>query len=52
MHNLANSVEARYFQALGLDKEMPEDGYQGQDIIDIGKMLADEFGDKYVNMSR
>jgi len=49
VHNLASSVEARYFQALGLDKEMPEDGYQGQDIINIGKMLADEFGDKYVN---
>ena len=51
VHNLANSVEARYFQALGLDKEMPEDGYQGQDIIDIGKTLAEEFGDKYVNVS-
>ena len=33
VHNLAKSVEARYFQALGLDKEMPEDGYQGQDVI-------------------
>ena len=49
VHNLANSVEARYFQALGLDKEMPEDGYQGPDIINIGKMLAAEYGDKYVN---
>jgi len=49
VHNLAKSVEARYFQALGLDKEMPEDGYQGPDIINIGKMLAAEFGDKYVD---
>lgn len=49
VHNLANSVEARYFQALGLDKEMPEDGYQGPDIINIGKMLAAEYGNKYVN---
>ncbi len=49
VHNLAKSVEARYFQALGLDKEMPEDGYQGPDIINIGKMLAAEYGDKYVN---
>ncbi len=52
VHNLANSIEARYFQALGLEKEMPEDGYQGQDIIDIGKELAEEFGDKYVKRSR
>ncbi|MFS0575924.1 arginine--tRNA ligase [Sporosarcina sp. 179-K 3D1 HS] len=51
VHNLAKSVEARYFQALGLEKDMPEDGYQGQDIIDIGKQLAEEFGDQYVNVS-
>ncbi|MDW0116430.1 arginine--tRNA ligase [Sporosarcina thermotolerans] len=51
VNNLALSVEARYFQALGLEKEMPEDGYHGQDIIGIGKQLAEEFGDKYVNTS-
>ena len=44
IHNLALSVEARYMQALGLDKEMPEDGYHGADIIGIGKRLAEEFG--------
>jgi arginyl-tRNA synthetase len=49
IHNLALSVEARYFQALGQDKEMPEDGYHGADIIGIGKELATEHGDKYVN---
>lgn len=50
IHNLAVSVEARYFQALGMDKEMPTDGYHGEDIIGIGKKLAEEFGDKYVNV--
>ncbi|MBN8202030.1 arginine--tRNA ligase [Bacillus sp. NTK034] len=49
INNLALSVEARYFQALGLEKEMPADGYHGEDIIGIGKKLADEYGDKYVN---
>ena len=49
INNLALSVEARYFQALGLDKDMPADGYHGEDIIEIGKKLAAEFGDKYVN---
>lgn len=48
INNLAYSVEARYMQALGMDKEMPEDGYHGEDIINIGKRLAEEFGDKYV----
>ncbi|HDR5358819.1 TPA: arginine--tRNA ligase [Bacillus anthracis] len=47
IHNLALSVEARYMQALGLEKEMPEDGYHGADIIGIGKRLAEEFGDRY-----
>jgi arginyl-tRNA synthetase len=50
INNLALSVEARYFQALGLEREMPEDGYHGADIIGIGKNLAEEFGDKYVNV--
>lgn len=50
INNLALSVEARYFQALGHDKPMPEDGYHGADIIGIGKSLAEEFGDKYVNV--
>jgi arginyl-tRNA synthetase len=50
INNLALSVEARYFQALGMDKAMPEDGYHGADIIGIGKTLAEEFGDKYVNV--
>ncbi|MBX9971582.1 arginine--tRNA ligase [Cytobacillus firmus] len=49
INNLALSVEARYFQALGLEKEMPADGYHGEDIIGIGKKLAEEYGDKYVN---
>ncbi|WP_102273579.1 arginine--tRNA ligase [Cytobacillus massiliigabonensis] len=50
INNLAWSVEARYFQALGMEKEMPADGYHGEDIIGIGKKLAEEFGDKYVHV--
>ena len=50
--NLAISVEARYFQALGEEKELPEDGYHGQDIIDLGKRLVEEFGDKYKNVRK
>ncbi|MGG3448983.1 arginine--tRNA ligase [Domibacillus aminovorans] len=52
IHNLAVSVEARYFQALGQDKAMPEDGYHGKDIIDMGKELAEEFSDKFANMTK
>ncbi|OCA81093.1 arginine--tRNA ligase [Bacillus sp. FJAT-27986] len=49
INNLAYSVEARYLQELGMEKEMPADGYHGEDIINIGKRMAEEFGDKYVN---
>ncbi|MBU5263808.1 arginine--tRNA ligase [Bacillus atrophaeus] len=48
INNLALSVEVRYFEALGLEKEMPEDGYRGEDIIAIGKRLAKEYGDRFV----
>ncbi|AQX53146.1 MULTISPECIES: arginine--tRNA ligase [Priestia] len=47
INNLAYSVEARYMQALGMDKEMPADGYHGEDIINIGKELAEKYGDQY-----
>ena len=49
INNLIISLEARYMQALGLDKEMPEDGYHGEDIIGFGKELAAEYGDRWVN---
>lgn len=48
INNLATSIEARYFQALGKDKEMPEDGYYGADIIEFGKDLAEEYGDSWL----
>lgn len=40
IENLAYSIEARYFQALGQEMALPEDGYHGKDIIEIGKRLA------------
>lgn len=52
INNLANSVEARYLQALGKDAQMPEDGYHGEDIIGIGKKLAEEYGDRFVEQDR
>jgi len=48
--NLGKSVYARYLEALGLPAEMPEGGYFGQDIIEIGKQLASQFGEQYVTM--
>ncbi|MBM7608990.1 arginyl-tRNA synthetase [Lysinibacillus composti] len=51
INNLAFSLEARYKQALGLDAEMPEDGYHGADIVGIAKKLVDEFGNSILEKS-
>ncbi|WP_053218062.1 arginine--tRNA ligase [Virgibacillus senegalensis] len=47
INNLAISVEARYMQALGKQWDMPEDGYHGKDIIELGRQLAEDYGDKW-----
>ncbi|MEK4566527.1 arginine--tRNA ligase [Alkalihalobacillus sp. FSL R5-0424] len=51
INNLAYSVEARYKQALGMDAEMPEDGYHGKDIIEMGQELATAEGDSYLKLA-
>lgn len=48
--NLALSIEARYFEALGKEAEVPEDGYHGTDIVAIGKELAEKDGDKWLQI--
>ncbi|UOE93987.1 arginine--tRNA ligase [Alkalihalobacillus sp. LMS39] len=51
IHNLALSLQARYFQALNMEMDMPEDGYHGADIIDFAKQLVAEYGDKFIHES-
>ena len=48
--NLALSIQARYKELFGLKAEIPEDGYAGQDIIDIAKLIKDEIGDEALKM--
>lgn len=48
--NLAISIDVRYHEALGVEKEMPEDGYRGQDIIDFAQSIIDEDGDKWLEV--
>lgn len=45
------SIEARYLQlCLGEDAvEFPDNGYHGDDIKELAKMIYDKDGDKYVN---
>ena len=49
IYNLALSLNARYREAFGLDFELPEDGYHGQDIKEIAQRIKEEVGDRYLN---
>ncbi|HVL50044.1 MAG TPA: arginine--tRNA ligase [Actinomycetota bacterium] len=44
MERFSQSLHARYLQALGRDSEVPEDGYQGKYLAELGRELAAEFG--------
>ncbi len=45
---LGKSIRARYHQLFGDNIAVPEDGYHGQDLIDIAKVMKDEIGNKYL----
>lgn len=45
---LGKSIRARYHQLFGDDVMVPEDGYHGQDLIEIAKIMKEEVYDKYL----
>lgn len=49
IHNLALSLEVRYKELFDLDVTMPEDGYNGPEIIALAKDIKEAVGDRYVN---
>jgi arginyl-tRNA synthetase len=51
MKLLGESVRARYLQQHGIDAPMPEDGYQGEYIVDIARALKAERGDSLVSVT-
>ena len=48
--NLGLSIQARYKQLFGIEATIPEDGYAGQDIIEIAEQIKQEIGDKALTM--
>ncbi|MBO8125766.1 MAG: arginine--tRNA ligase [Firmicutes bacterium] len=48
--NFGLSLEARYFQALGQDVPVPEQGYHGEDLKELMAEVAAEKGDFYLKM--
>jgi arginyl-tRNA synthetase len=51
MKLLGESVRVRYLQEHGIAATMPEDGYQGEYIIDIARALKAKFGDRLVSVT-
>ncbi|HXX48504.1 MAG TPA: arginine--tRNA ligase [Myxococcota bacterium] len=47
MRVLAQSLRARYLQALGEDAALPEEGYQGEYLVEIARALAAEVGSSW-----
>ncbi|MTI83561.1 MAG: arginine--tRNA ligase [Firmicutes bacterium] len=49
IENFGLSLEARYFQLLGREGDIPEGGYHGQDITDTVENFVKQCGDKYLD---
>ena len=47
--NLGLSIQIRYQNLFGIPGEIPEDGYAGEDIIEIAKQMQKEYGDSLLN---
>ena len=49
IEKFGQSLEARYLQLMGQDVEVPEGGYQGEDITQHMRNFIEREGDKYVD---
>ena len=49
---LGESLFARYLELAGIPTPLPDDGYQGEYLIDLAKRLQGEVGDEFVRKSR
>ena len=49
IEKFGRSLEARYLQLFGIEAKIPEDGYQGEDIMEHAKRFKEINGDKYLN---
>ncbi|MBO8461741.1 MAG: arginine--tRNA ligase [Firmicutes bacterium] len=49
--NLAKSLKSRYLELFNISYPIPEDGYLGEDVKEIAKLIKEEYGDKYKKTS-
>ena len=46
------TLYARYAQALGHDEPIPEQGYRGAYMVEMGQEIAEEMGDRFLQMPK
>ena len=51
VNNLGLSIYARYKELFGLPFELGDDGYHGEDIINIAKIIKDKYNDAWLEES-
>lgn len=49
INNLGVSIKTRYENICNIDTQMPEDGYYGEEIIDIARNIYEKYKDKKLN---
>lgn len=49
--NLALSLYSRYLALFDIERPIPEDGYMGQDVIDIAKSIKEKEGDALTQLT-
>lgn len=49
---LGESIYVRYLELLGQEAKFPEDGYQGEYIIDLAKEVVKKYGKKFIKPSQ
>lgn len=52
IRQFGESLFATYAQAFGLDEKVPEEGYHGAYVVEIGRQFAQRHGDKFLTMPR
>ena len=52
IRKFGQTIYARYAQAINYDEPLPEEYYPGQYLVDLGRQLAMEHGDKFLNLPR
>lgn len=50
IENLGKSTQARYFELLGFEKSLPDNGYRGEYIYDIAREIINLEGKKFLDM--